>query len=577
MTRKHHPRLETNTSLILQLSNGGNAPMTLDFNRYNYQQFPRSLKIKSGQVQRAVRHIPVEQIYEAFRHSHYAPASRCDLFIQLKRYIIFCDARDYSTFTQQSLSAYSDHLIRACQQGKLKNSTYTTTISVLKQLFILIDLPDTWFHDLPAQGKNQIESFRGYSDGDLKKLLPLLRAFFRQLSQQFMLSPEEHFFVSQSKKSLNFVWKGATYRVYGAVSKLMASAVYLLAYYTWGNTTSLLTLQRPEQATADTTDIWYQMPVFKRRAFRVITLQIGDHDHLNIPKYSLEFFNQLLTLSTRLSPATPGRLFHTVSSNGVIPLSSVHLAALSRFIKKHFHLTDDRGLPLHPVISRFRATGSQRVQLIHPASRAALILGNTSRTVRRHYSSGNQSENDRMLQDTVTILSHKARYCEDTEAAKARRRKESGVRILTYENLLKQAAPPIQQAHGTYCGNPTGPEAAQFILRVQRHALLSTEKLVCSDLLACFSCPHQVIVAGTTDIWCLLSFKACVEESLYQHITPAHYYKNYGLILESINHILERIDKKTVTAAFRKLLDEGPHPLWQDPTLFHGLSYQGKA
>lgn len=556
------------TSLVMTLPDGGHALTTLDFNRYNYPCFPRSLNIIPGQTRRISRQIPAEQIYDAFRNASYAPASLCSLFAYLKRYIRFCDPRHYPVFTQTSLSAYGHHLLTACQQGSLKNSTCTTVISATKQIFTLLGLPEKWFNDIPAPGKNQTESFRGYSDGDLKKLLPLLRAFFRQLSQQVILSPAIHFSGSQNKKSLSFVWKGKTYPVYGAVSKLMASAVYLLAYYTWGNTTSLLSLRRPEQVARETTDAWYQMPVFKRRAFRVITLQIGDHNNINIPKYSLEFFNQLLTLSTLISPAKQSLLFNTVSPDGVTPLSSVHLASLCGFIRKHFHLTDDQNRPLNPVISRFRTTGSQRVLLSHPASRAALILGNSSGTVHRHYSSGNKTENDLMIQDTVTILSHKARYHEDISAAKTRRRIESGVKILTYENLLKQISPPLQQAHGSYCSNPTGPEARQFFSRAQRHALLSTEKLVCSDLLACFSCPHQVIVATVSDIWCLLSFKECVEESLYRHITPAHYYKNYGNILESINHILARLDKKIVTEATRKLRDEGPHPLWQDPTLF---------
>ena len=81
----------------------------------------------------------------------------------------------------------------------------------------------------------------------------------------------------------------------------MASAVYLLSYYTWANTNTLLSLERPDICESNVNGEWYQMPAFKRRAFRVITIQIGAHDQINIPKYSMEFFNQLLKVSKAIS------------------------------------------------------------------------------------------------------------------------------------------------------------------------------------------------------------------------------------------------------------------------------------
>ncbi len=37
-----------------------------------------------------------------------------------------------------------------------------------------------------------------------------------------------------------------------------------------------------------TGEIWYTMPAFKRRAFKTIQIEIGEHE-LEIPKYAMTF------------------------------------------------------------------------------------------------------------------------------------------------------------------------------------------------------------------------------------------------------------------------------------------------
>jgi len=126
----------------------------------------------------------------------------------------------------------------------------------------------------------------------------------------------------------------------------------------------------------------------------------------------------------------------------------------------------------------------------------------------------------------------------------------------------------MKQAHGSYCQSPFGEQAEKFLSRVRRHGLLSTEKFACSDLMKCFSCPHQIIVAEVCDIWCLMSFKKCLEESIYRHVDQRHFYQNYASVLSAIDSILNRIDKKILQEATFKLRDDGPHPLWQEPIAF---------
>ncbi|MHA0866598.1 hypothetical protein ACR9HT_20075 [Enterobacter wuhouensis] len=558
------------SSLTLTLREWGYRQKQIDFDNYNFWGFPSRRSVDSSQ--RVLRPVSAEMLFNAFRDSDYAEATKYFHFTNLRHYVAFCDKMELSVFSHESALAFGRHLVERNKAGQLKNSTCTLILSAIKQCFILVDKPGHWFNAIPTLGKSQSTPHSAYSDNDLKKLLPLLRALFKQLSSQFIKYPDRHIFATNFKPTMTFSWKGSTIRIYGAVSKMMAAATYLMSYYTWANTTSLLSIHRPDETTHTTKEKWYQMPVFKRRSFRVITLRFGDHGELNIPKYSLEFFNVLLKVSGLIAyyeeDDAPANLLITARNSRAAPMRAEELVRFNNFLNKHFHLRDDKGEPLKPVISRFRTTGSYLMQSHRSPAMSAELLGNNLRTVRRHYAEGNEFDNQSMLQDSVNVMADKARYRENITQAKNRTKELLKVEILTYENLLKMHAPPMKQAHGSYCMNPFGEQAEKFISRVQRHGLITTEKFACSDLLKCFSCPHQIIVAEVSDIWCLMSFKECLEESIYRHVDHQHFYQNYASVLSSIDKILHRIDPKILREATCKIQDEGPHPLWQDAPAF---------
>lgn len=559
-----------NASLVLRLRNGGYRDITIDFDCYNFRGFPaKELCSPSLSV---LRPISAESLFLAFRDADYAEATKCFLLANLKKYVEYCDNISLPVFSHESVLTYGGYIVQRNKIGELRNSTCTLTLSSIKRCFILLGKPGYWFDSIPTLGKSQATPHKAYSDNDLKKLLPLLRALFKQLSAQFLKDPDYYLFAANNKPTMTFVWKGSVFTLYGTVSKMMAAATYLLSYYTWANTTSLLAIKRPDETTLSTKEKWYQMPVFKRRAFRIITLRFGAHGQLNIPKYSLEFFNQLLKISDIIAEhwagEAPPRLMITIRDSQASSLRAEELSRFNLFLRNNFHLEDDQGKQLRAVISRFRATGSQMMQLHHSPAMVAELLGNTPRTIRRHYSEGNVFDNQSMLQDAVTVMADKAQYGENTEQAKRRRKEILGVEILAYESLLKMHIPPMKQAHGSYCQSPFGEQAEKFLSRVRRHGLLSTEKFACSDLMKCFSCPHQIIVAEVCDIWCLMSFKECLEESIYRHVDHRHFYQNYASVLSAIDSILNRIDKKILQEATFKLRDDGPHPLWQEPIAF---------
>ena len=65
-----------------------------------------------------------------------------------------------------------------------------------------------------------------------------------------------------------------------------------------------------------------------------------------------------------------------------------------------------------------------------------------------------------------------------------------------------------------------------------------------------------------------MSFKECLEDSIYRHIDHQHFYKNYAAVLSAVDKILNQIEKKVLQEATCKLMDDGPHPLWQEPLAF---------
>ncbi|MEZ9955443.1 hypothetical protein AB4395_23620, partial [Vibrio splendidus] len=74
------------------------------------------------------------------------------------------------------------------------------------------------------------------------------------------------------------------------------------------------------------------------------------------------------------------------------------------------------------------------------------------------------------------------------------------------------------------------------------------------------------------DIWCLLSFKACIEESLYLHLDASHYCKNFEDIVTFIDEkILPNIHNRLLRQAEEKLDDDGYHPLWDEADSVLGL------
>ena len=168
-----------------------------------------------------------------------------------------------------------------------------------------------------------------------------------------------------------------------------------------------------------------------------------------------------------------------------------------------------------------------------------------------------------MMQDTMSIREEQVKSRVNTKQAQ----KNLSIEVLVIEEENKINLPNLSRtSNGGSCAAPFGEKSQKYTKKAQTQGLAKEgERLACADLLGCFGCPDQVIVQSVSDIWCLLSFKSCVEESLFLHLDVSHYKQNFENIILFINQkILPNINKQILRKAETKLDDDGLHPAWDD-------------
>nr|WP_159373639.1 hypothetical protein [Vibrio cholerae]CQB47121.1 FIG01202926: hypothetical protein [Vibrio cholerae] len=546
-----------------------------DFNRFFFKGVPKTERLQRGeQFEDAGRKSFIFQLKDRFDEKIEEGSSSCwlhSIFLETSRYLKLCDAINSPAFTQKSLEQYMSKLQNNVMLGVLKSSTYKIKHSKMNALFTqYLELPHSYFDNVVIMDSRDTESFESYTRSDLNKLLPFLRQVFKQTYKQFIEAPDKHINAWRVVPTMTFEWKGEVYPLCAGISKMMSAATYLLAYYTYTNTSNLLQLKQPNNASMSTGEAWYTMPAFKRRAFKTIQVEVGAHE-LEVPKYALDFFDKLINASKIINANNDATLIQTVTFQKAKPLTSRTLQAFTKiWVEKHFSFTDQLGRRLRPVISRFRETGSQLTSYHQGEMVNNLMLNNTPNTRRRHYSEGNKQINNGMMQDTLLIREEQIKSGVSTQQAQ----ENLNIKVLVIEEENKINHPNLSRtSNGGSCAAPFGEKSRKYTKKAQAQGLTKKgERLACADLLGCFGCPDQIIVQSVSDIWCLLSFKACIEESLYLHLDASHYRKNFEDIVQFIKQkILPNINKRLLRQAETKLDDDGYHPAWDDSDSVLGL------
>ncbi|MFA0161939.1 hypothetical protein AB4504_23495 [Vibrio sp. 10N.222.55.F12] len=546
-----------------------------DFNRFLVKGFPTTeLLQQGGQFEGADREGFVLQIKSRLDtkieegESHFTLRN---VFFMCSQYLRWCDKHQEAAFTQVSLEGFMLYEQTRVMQGLLKSSSYKKNHSNLLVLFRdYLDLPSSYFNNITIMDNRDAESFEAYTRSDLKQILPFLRSLFKQTYKQFIQNPKKHVNAHINTATMTFDWKGQRYKLCGGISKMMCAGTFLLSYYTYANTGDLFQLKQPSNAFTTLGEAWYTMPAFKRRAFKTIHIEMGNHE-LTVPKYSMSFFDNLLNASRLISSEEEATLLQSVASKKATPMKSMILQGfLKKWMEKCFTFTDQTGRRLRPVISRFRETGAQITAYHQGEMINDIMLGNTPNTRKKSYSEGNRISNNGMIQDVMSIREEQIKSRANTKDAQS----NLGIDVLVIEEENKINVPDLSRTpNGGSCASPFGERSEKYTKKAMKQGLLSEgEKLACADLLACFGCPNQVIVQSLVDIWCLLSFKACIEESLYLHLDASHYCKNFEDIVTFIDEkILPNIHNRLLRQAEEKLDDDGYHPLWDEADSVLGL------
>lgn len=552
--------------LCIQLNTEDNK--LADFNRFLVKFLPSTERLQQGvQFEDADREGFILQLKSRFDEVVEEGGSHSSLystFGNVSLYLQWCDEQNVPAFTQRSLEGYLSHQDNKVMLGELKSSTYVQRRSRLATIFTqYLELPINYFDNVVIRDKSDTESFEAYTRSDLNQLLPFLRQLFKQTYKQFIADPDKHINASRNAPTMTFNWQGQQHKLYGGIAKMMCAGTYLLAYYTYANTGDLFKLKHPDNASMTIGEVWYTMPAFKRRAFKTIQVEMGGHE-LEIPKYALDFFDKLLDASKHINESQNATLLQAVASKKATPMKSTILQGfLKKWIEKHFTFTDQTGRKLRPMISRFRETGSQLTTYHQGELANDVMLNNTPNTRKKHYSTGNKIANNGMMQDTVSIREEQVKNKVSTKQAQ----ENLYIHVLVIEAENKINIPNLSRTiNGGSCASPFGEKSQKYTRKALTQGLAKEgERLACADLLGCFGCPDQVIVQSVADIWCLLSFKACIEESLYLHLDASHYRKNFEDIIQFIEQkILPSLNNKILKQAEAKLDDEGYHPAWDD-------------
>lgn len=554
-------------ALFLRLRDGSNALFNMDFNRLRYKKVPQTTEVKLGKVIHANRDALVQKIFECLmKEEDLADATKTEIFVAARRHFILCDDKKFIPFSQKAIVNELQDLHTKHRRGQLKDSTVINKRAKLSSLLRLIELPyQELMHLVPTVGRTQTEPFQAYSDADLKKLLPLLRSIFKQLSKQFLESPKTYLNFSSNVPNMTFKWHGQHYIVAAGVNKIISSASYLLSYYTWSNASVLYKLIRPEAVSHSLSETWHQMPAFKRRAFKTLTVEIGANNQLEIPKYALQFFDQLLKVSIQIAPEKGGLLLPFWHHGRVKLLDGKKLAGFKKgWLSKNFPMIDCKGENLTPVVQRFRATGALLMLARGGIMESAIALGNTPQTVARHYSSGNAYENDKMLQETSLTLEYFAKGRSTVAAAKKKAMEHLNVTVLTYEDYISKKFPIMKTPNGSYCLGSREKTEKFTKKATNQETNYSNSKLACADLLACWSCPHQVLVNAKDDIWCILSFREHLADAQSMHLDESHFNKTLKPVIDQLDSRLKMLSPNIVRQATKMLENNGRHPAWPD-------------
>jgi len=549
--------------LRLELEAGIATTSVIDFNRFRFYGVPVKHDIEKSI--NANRDALVEKWYQCFNNNNeYADRTLHGYIHDFIKFVRVCDEPKINPESKDAVILWERHLVEQVRLNGMKVNSARKLISSIKSILgLLNDAAKSWF-SAHSIFRSEINPTKSYSDKELSQLLKLFHSLFRQLTKQILNQTNIHLSANSSKKTAVFEYNGNSIPIAGAVTKCFCLGYYLLSYFTLSNSTTLLKMVKVEK-NENNNHIWFEQSVLKPRANKFVSISIGDNGTFHVPKYALRFFENLLKLSQAISPSK--HLLFQATKNKVAPLEANHLSTFSKWVQSTFNLKDDSGNLLKPTNRKFRASGSYRYLMLTGSEiETSILLGNTPQVLKRHYSSGNEGENNNQLMATALTLENAVK-CSGIEKAKEQTRLQLNLEILPYEDFIGKYTSTFGQrtSIGTACKNPHADEAKKYQRKVNFNPKdFDVQNLACSDITNCFFCKNQVIIENIDDIWCLMSFKESVLDSKEFHLNENQFQKNFSELLNQIELILYKISPVIRRKAETKLTSVGRHPIWPE-------------
>ncbi|EBK8672413.1 hypothetical protein DVL40_27060, partial [Salmonella enterica] len=104
-----------------------------------------------------------------------------------------CDRAQLTPFSAEAVQLQAQFFTDQNRKGKLKDTSLVGLRSQLSSCLNLLGLPaEALMSDVPVFSRLQRVPVQGYSTTELRRLLPLLRGMFKQLSGQFIADPAKH-------------------------------------------------------------------------------------------------------------------------------------------------------------------------------------------------------------------------------------------------------------------------------------------------------------------------------------------------------------------------------------------------
>jgi len=555
-------------SFTVPLVNGANDKLIIDFNRIRFYGAPKTKKILSNDAIFANRDNLINSWKNNFIDLELRDATKIGWFNTFTIFINNADEEGIDLPSKSSVESWERLIVNQARAGKYKSSTAIKYFSIIKSLHKYFGYPyKEWFSPHALLPKEKTFPKYGYSDKELINLLKTLHKVFHKLESKISKNISQYIPAKSNSLNNNSNLDNDT-EISTEITRRFSAAAFIFSYYTWGNLSTILNAPKPKKIETENGK-WYFAEVEKHRANKFVTLELGTNNDLTVPKHALRFINKLLNLSNTLCPNIDN-LFIQRDKGKFSSLKGSCLYKFKNWLAREFDIIGDDGTLLSINITKLRKTMSSRhLAITNDPIETAILLGNTPKVLRKHYSQGNEGNNRKQLIATSMALEEAIRL-KDIQKGKKQAAKRLNLEILPYEEFLNKykkngILQPQVTPIGTGCKGGNSNQQKTYNKKMEFNNLTDkSQKLACADILSCFFCKNQVIIEEVDDIWCLLSFRDSIYESQLDYASYSHFYKNRSELLIKIDNTLKLIDPIVCKKAKDKLQNNGRHPLWPE-------------